>query len=125
MAKNASMATANLSVVGEEQMPAEPSLLRRIYESDWFSYVPAIVGIFVIWQLATDVFKVPAYLIPPPASVFEAMVKHWPLLMREALATLREILGGFVLAVVTAIPLALMIVYSRVFERFVNPLIII
>jgi NitT/TauT family transport system permease protein len=107
------------------QGPPKPSMIRQVYESNWFSYVPAIVGIFVVWQLATDVFKVPGYLIPRPVDVMAAFAKHWPILLKETLATLREILGGFVIAVVTAVPLALIIVYSRLFERFVNPLIII
>ncbi|NYT43884.1 ABC transporter permease [Alcaligenaceae bacterium] len=120
---NSTASTASFTPVQLE--PVRVSTIGKIYESEWFSYIPTIVGIFVLWYLATDVFGVPAYLIPRPVDVFSAMYTHWPLLLRETLATLREILGGFAIAVATAVPLALMIVYSRVFERFVNPVIII
>ncbi|MFP5496356.1 MAG: ABC transporter permease [Gammaproteobacteria bacterium] len=100
-------------------------MLTRIYRAEWFSYIPSIIGIFVVWFFVSSVLKVPTYLIPPPMAVLSALHDNKAILLAEALATLREILGGFVMAVVTAIPIALMTVYSRVFERFVNPLIVI
>jgi NitT/TauT family transport system permease protein len=104
---------------------AKPSLFVRIYRSEWFSYVPSILGILLLWELASDVFKVPTYLIPHPISVAQALVTYWGTLITATWATLREILGGFVIAVAIAIPIALLTIFSRIFERFVNPLIVI
>jgi NitT/TauT family transport system permease protein len=107
------------------ELRRKASLGSRIYESSWFSYVPSLLVLLVVWQFATEVFGVPRYLIPKPAEVLKALATYWPELLKETVATLREVMGGFALAVATAIPLALIMVYSRVFERFVNPLIVI
>jgi NitT/TauT family transport system permease protein len=104
---------------------AKVSLLRRMYQSNWFSYVPSVVGLLLFWEFATDILKVPTYLVPRPVDVALAFGHNWQILLSETVATLREILGGFAIALATAIPLALLIVYSRTFERFANPPIII
>lgn len=112
-----------------ERSPVEPRVRRSIagtiFGSEWFSYVPSLLGILLFWQLCTSVFKVPHYLIPPPVEVGQALVENWKVLADATWATLREILGGFVLAVFVALPIALMTIYSRTFERFVNPLVVI
>ena len=104
---------------------ARPSIFARIYRSDGFSYIPSIVALLLAWQFASEVLKVPTYLIPKPMEVLAAFGQHWQMLLKETMGTLREILGGFAIAVLTAIPLALLIVFSRNFERFANPFIVI
>ncbi len=104
---------------------ARVPLLLRVYQANWFSYVPSLVGLLLFWEFATEFLKVPAYLVPKPADVALAFGQNWQTLLTETVATLREILGGFAIALATAIPLALLIVYSRTFERFANPPIII
>jgi NitT/TauT family transport system permease protein len=97
----------------------------RILETNWFPFIVTFAGILLAWQLATSVFGVPKYLIPPPASVWEVLVTHHQLLAANTLVTFRELVGGFILAVGLAVPLALLISYSRIFESFVNPLVVI
>src|SRR5207237_6714924 len=48
----------------------------------------------------------------------------WQLLLLNALVTLEEILLGFGLSVLVAIPLAVAVVYSRIFERVAFPFMV-
>jgi len=77
------------------------------------------------WQVSTTVLGVPRYLIPTPESVGAILLKHPGMFAANTLVTFRELIGGFALAIALAVPLALFISYSRIFERFVNPLIVI
>jgi NitT/TauT family transport system permease protein len=99
--------------------------LKAIYDSGWFTMVPATVGVIALWYFTTNVLKVPSYLIPGPASVITSFRENWSSLAQESIATLREIIGGFVISVATAVPLALLVIYSPTFERFMNPLIVV
>lgn len=97
----------------------------RILESNWFPSLVIVVAIGLAWQLSTTVLGVPKYLIPSPASVWDVLTRHPQMFAMNTLVTFRELLGGFALAVALAVPLALFMSYSRIFERFVNPLIVI
>lgn len=97
----------------------------RLWQSTWLPSLVMICAICVAWELSTSVFAVPKYLIPTPASVWEVLAKHPGVFLSNTIVTLRELLEGFVLSVALAVPLALFISYSRVFESFINPLIII
>lgn len=105
--------------------PASRSILERMLGSNWFSYVPSIIAILLLWQFSTSVLEVPHFLIPPPMEVAQAMVANYAILAVATLATLREIFGGFIFAMVLSLPIALLTIYSRIFERFVNPLVVI
>lgn len=97
----------------------------RIFESQWVSTLITLLLIVLIWYVSVNYFGVPAYLIPPLPSVVDVFSTHGAMLTKEALVTSRELLGGFVLAVITAVPVALCMAYSRSFETLINPLILI
>jgi len=78
----------------------------------------------VIWQVVTVVFSIPRYLLPSPLQVGEEMVDKAYLLMVHGLVTLSEILLGFALSVVVAVPLAVVMTYSRTIERALYPLLV-
>jgi NitT/TauT family transport system permease protein len=81
--------------------------------------------IVVVWEIASRFGFVPAYLLPSPSSI---LVKTWTLraeLAGHTAVTLMEILASFILAVAVGVVLALLVVYVRVFERAVYPLIVI
>jgi NitT/TauT family transport system permease protein len=109
-----------------EEAPAQlRAILRSVYESSWFAMCVTLVGILLAWYLATEILKIPAYLLPKPTAVATAFTTNWYMLLQETWATFREVIGGFVISVAVAIPLALLIVYSQAAERFINPLIIV
>jgi NitT/TauT family transport system permease protein len=78
----------------------------------------AMVG---LWWGAVVLFKIPAYLLPGPGVVFSRMVSDAPMLWGHAQITLIEILLGFGLTIVTAIPLGLLIALSALAKQVVYP----
>jgi NitT/TauT family transport system permease protein len=87
--------------------------------------VLAIVAlIFASWELAVWALSVPDYILPSPSVIVVKMVVSWQLLLVNAFVTLQEIVLGFGLSVVIGIPLAIAIVYSRIFERVAFPFMV-
>ncbi len=78
----------------------------------------------VLWQAVVVGFRVPEYLLPAPSGIARALALEWRYLAVHSLVTVHEILWGFVLAVLVGIPLAMVIVYSPLFERAVYPLLV-
>ena len=83
-----------------------------------------VVAIFCLWEFATWAFAVPEYVLPAPSVIAAKIVSSWYLLLINGLVTLKEILLGFGLSVVIGIPLAIAVVYSRIFERVAFPFMV-
>jgi NitT/TauT family transport system permease protein len=83
-----------------------------------------VVVIFALWEVAVIALRVPDYILPSPSVIAGKIVMSWQLLMINALVTFEEILLGFALSVVIAIPLAVAVVYSRIFERVAFPFMV-
>jgi len=89
---------------------------RAIRRIGWNLLPPlTFVGIVAIWWGAVELFKIPAYLLPGPQSVFSRCVTDAGLLWAHSKVTLTEILLGFGLTIVTAIPLGLLIALAPLF----------
>jgi NitT/TauT family transport system permease protein len=97
---------------------------QRVLFSAWTRPFLLVVILLVLWDVMIRVFKVPPYLIPPPAAVIGQLHDEWPRLWRESLVTTWATLGGFALSIAFGIPMALMIAYSRTVESFVYPLLV-
>ncbi|HEX6795060.1 MAG TPA: ABC transporter permease [Casimicrobiaceae bacterium] len=94
-------------------------LLRRI---GWNLLPPLTFAAMVgVWWGCVVLFRIPAYLLPGPAAVFTRMVTDAPMLWTHSQVTLIEILLGFALTIVTAIPLGLLIALSAVARQVVYP----
>lgn len=78
----------------------------------------AIVG---LWALAIEVFKIPPYLLPGPGGVFSRLISDAGMLWENSQITLAEIVMGFGLTLVTAIPLGLAIALSPLAKQVVYP----
>ena len=84
------------------------------------AYVLAIAA----WQLASSAFSIPAFILPSPLAILERAARSPGALAFHTLVTLQEVVLGFLLAVLFSIPLGILIVSSRVIERFVYPLLV-
>src|SRR5712671_904057 len=109
-------------------MPAEAPKRKRskteraIRRIGWNLLPPlTFVGIVALWWGAVELFKIPAYLLPGPQSVFARLVTDAGLLWTHSKVTLTEILLGFGLTIVTAIPLGLLIALSPLSKQLVYP----
>src|SRR5687767_11623076 len=86
--------------------------------------VGAFVLLFALWELAAWLFALPPYLLPPPSKILVDLSSRWPRVLDGAWVTTSEIVLGYLLAVAVSIPLALLVAWSRFFERTVYPLIV-
>ncbi|MBV9050850.1 MAG: ABC transporter permease [Hyphomicrobiales bacterium] len=104
--------------------------VERVRES-WLGWIlwntlPAFVFVALIgaWWLAVTVFKIPAYLLPPPQDVLPELVNARQSLWNHSLVTMEEIVLGFLLSVVTAIPMGLLIALSPAAKRSLYPFLV-
>ena len=101
---------------------ARSSRRRRLRNLAWSLLPPlTFVAMVGVWAAAVSAFKVPAYLLPGPGSIFSRIISDAPMLWSHSVTTLTEILLGFGLTVVTAIPLGLLIALSRTAKQVVYP----
>jgi NitT/TauT family transport system permease protein len=77
--------------------------------------------LFILWDLAVRLFKIPIYLVPGPLKVLQSIIDQWQPLAVQSMWTSAAILAGFIAAAVFAIPMAMLIVVSPTLERLVYP----
>ena len=78
--------------------------------------VAIFVAIVLLWELACRTFHVPDFVLPTPSMIIDKIIGSWRLLLVNWLVTAEEIVLGFGLSVAVGIPLAVLAVYSRIFE---------
>lgn len=86
--------------------------------------VATIVGLFIVWQIAVDVFHVRTLILPSPLSILAALADQPKWFLQEGLYTLGTTLTGFALAVVVGIVLAVLIVEVKALENTLYVLIV-
>jgi NitT/TauT family transport system permease protein len=86
--------------------------------------VLGLLAIIGIWWLATIIFSIDSFLVPSPADVVESFLELPGYLLEQSLVTLLETALGFGLSIVVGIPLALLIVGSKILERMFYPLLL-
>ena len=96
--------------------------MRKVKRVGWNLLPPlTFVAIVGLWAAVIPIFKIPAYLLPGPGGVFSRIISDFPMLWNHSLVTLSEILLGFGLTVLTAIPLGLLIALSPVARQVGYP----
>lgn len=83
-----------------------------------------LAGVLVflaVWELLVALLKMPAYLLPPPTEIIQVFFAEFEKLAFHGWVTLYEMLLGYGLAVLIAIPLAIAITSSERFDRFSMP----
>jgi NitT/TauT family transport system permease protein len=101
-------------------------LLRRLKKIGWNLLPPlTFVASVGLWSWSVQAFKIPAYLLPGPAAVFSRLFSDWQLLWNNAVITMTEIVLGFGLTLVSAIPLGLVIALSPLSKQILYPPIVL
>jgi NitT/TauT family transport system permease protein len=79
----------------------------------------------LLWGIGVWVFDPPEYVIPSPIAVLDRMQETWSSqLMSATLITSKETIIGFAVAIVVAVPLSVLLTYSRMAERFLYPVMV-
>lgn len=80
-----------------------------------------VLAFLLVWEIAVPLLEMPAYLLPPPSAIVRVFIDEFPKLAFHGWVTLYEMLMGYAMAVVIAIPLAIAITSSERFDRFTMP----
>lgn len=91
----------------------------------WRYPTATMVLCLLLWQGVVTLFTIPTYLVPTPAEVAGRMWTDAAFLSWHSAVTLFTTVGGFVLSVLIGIPLGMMLVWSRVLERSIMPLLVV
>lgn len=86
--------------------------------------VATFAGLIVLWWALVAAFSIPKYLVPDPQAVLPSLVQHWPDLWEQTTTTLVEIVLGFIITVVFAIPMGLIIALSLAARRIAYPVLV-
>ncbi len=101
-----------------ETLPQDSRWRRAIFPTAF------LVGVVVLWEIASRATDVPAYILPAPTAIAERLVRSWGLLWGHSVVTLTEIGLGFVFGVALGLGLAIPIAYSAVVRNTLYPLIV-
>ncbi|MBX3518642.1 MAG: ABC transporter permease [Xanthobacteraceae bacterium] len=88
--------------------------------------IATIAILVLIWHFGIKIFQVPAYLVPPPGAVLEALQRGliggtlWP----HIVATVTAIISGYLVGCIMALLLSALISEFDVLERAVYPVIV-
>lgn len=84
----------------------------------------SLVVVLLIWEFVCRAFEIRSIMLPLPSAILTELSNEASWYVEQSLYTLFITLGGFVLAVVGGVLIAVALVSSRIFERFLYPLII-
>lgn len=78
-----------------------------------------------VWELVVRAAQVPDYLLPAPSAIASALGSDAGLLANATLVTLREVVLGYLLAVVLALALAVLLHFSDALRRALLPILVL
>jgi NitT/TauT family transport system permease protein len=89
--------------------------------------VPAsLIVAVVVWEIVADLSRLPAFMLPSPLDVWSRLVRSLAdgSLLRNALVTLIEVLGGLGLGMAVALSLGYALAKSPTAERLLAPYVV-
>lgn len=94
--------------------------------ANYAPFILLVLLILAIWESAVQFSLIPSFILPAPTSIGIALIEHRQLLFGQHLiATLQEVLLGFVMSVVCGVLLGIGMFMFRPLEKAVYPFLII
>lgn len=84
-----------------------------------------ILGLLAVWEFGVRAGRVPVWLLPPPTDIVVALWDWRDQAPRHVWATLYEVIGGFCLAILVSIPIAIAVVYSQFLRKVTYPVLLV
>lgn len=84
-----------------------------------------LAGTLALWQLVVMALDVPAYLLPGPLDVARALTDGRYQWVQNVWVTFLEMVGGFALAAIGGCLLGILVVWSRLLEQTLLPLLVL
>ena len=85
--------------------------------------LPLAVAFTVLaaWQIAVKWAGIPEVILPSPTSILALVIDKQDILLRHAIPTTLESAGGFLLASIFGIPIAILLTYSEIARQALFP----
>lgn len=90
----------------------------------WLRLLIVSAGLILLWQLLVQATRVPPYILPGPLPVAQALLEHWPVLIKHLGTTLAEILIALVLGTLLGSSCALSMIISPLLKRWMQPILV-
>lgn len=95
-----------------------------LYNNEWVMTLLSFGVVLLLWETLVYLFEVKQWLLPAPSAILAEMLKSSGYLWTHTLVTLKEVLIGFVLALVIGILLGVIIAYSPLLEKTLYKLLV-
>lgn len=117
----------SVEATGEAARPADrvqrPATSGRV--ASWLlPAASAVIGL-ALWEGSVAYFRLPAYLLPAPSAVLQAMGTFWHVLLSQLAFTAFAAAAGFAVALVLGIGFGAAITASRTVDRMLYPWLVI
>jgi NitT/TauT family transport system permease protein len=90
----------------------------------WWPAIVAHIMLIVLWHIAVVWGHVPAFVMPTPLATLQALFEPHYNWLQHTLVTAAEVFGGYALAVVIGVGMAILFSWFGVLQRFLMPLIV-
>ncbi|MCX7152944.1 MAG: ABC transporter permease [Betaproteobacteria bacterium] len=86
----------------------------------------AAAAVFLLaWEILVRAYQIKPAFLPPPSAILLAMAAQWEILLKNAVPTALESLGGFVLSVVVGVMLGALLTFSRASRDYLYPNVVL
>jgi NitT/TauT family transport system permease protein len=99
--------------------------IQRALDQPWLLGVSGVLVVLLAWHLIASSGVVDPLFLPSPAAVWAAgsAQAHEGILLKDALASIGRVIGGFALSAIVALPLGIAMGSSRVICQLLEPLL--
>lgn len=87
--------------------------------------IVTIAVLVAFWEIACQMLKVPAYLVPAPSAIWREVVTLPGMVFEHTLATTYTVLLGFLVSVLISLPLAVLLTSSPLVSNAIYPLLVL
>ena len=98
-------------------------MVERFKELGTISF--SLILFTLLWEVSVRLLSVSEFLLPAPTVIFLTILEKFFPLMQNCLVTFRETIYGFLMGLVLGVISAIMIVYSRLLQNLLYPLILV
>lgn len=95
-----------------------PAAMRVVY------LLAAVLIVWGVWALATEVFGVQPYVVPTPGKTFSALTGDWSNLDGLVLQTIWECVAGFLVGVAVGFLFAVLMAHVKIIQQIFYPILI-
>ena len=98
-------------------------MVKLRFEQSWM-FIAFFVGFFLFWEYSVIWFEIPRYILTPPSLVITKGAADLDRLLYYTYVTGLEVILGYSIALILALPLGLAIAFSQTLKRTIYPFIV-